>query len=181
VPEPAPVVTHDLEPVAVIRNGVQSEILSAAKVQQQVDETSREAAVWNPENIGVQYEDDVLWGSWAQADQERSYRSAYADEGAWPKSVTRDLWDILTAAWTEVGWADDVLDALASGETEITEATQQVIDVMEVLADTLANEPDGAARTVARALATRVLKDGLKVKVEEDQLPHDVLSEAFGW
>ncbi len=40
------------------------------------------AAAWCPEDIGVQCEDDVLWGSWAQADQERAYRSAYADEGA---------------------------------------------------------------------------------------------------
>ena len=52
---------------------------------------------------------------------------------------------------------------------------------MEVLADTLADEPEGAARTVARALATRVLKLGVKVKVEGDQLPHEALSEAFGW
>jgi hypothetical protein len=107
------------------------------------------AGAWCPEDVGVQYEDDVLWGSWAQADHERSCRSAYADEGAWPRSVTRDLWDILTAAWAEVSWADDVLDALAGGETEITEEAQQVIDVMEILADALADESDGAARTVA--------------------------------
>jgi hypothetical protein len=150
-------------------------------MRQQVEEASRNAAVWNPEDIGVQYEDDVLWGSWAQADQERAYRSAYADDSAWPKSVTRDLWDALVAVWGEVGWADDVLDALVGGETEITEETQRVIDVMEVLADTLADEPEGATRTVARALATRVLKLGVKVKTEDGQAPYEVLSEAFGW
>ena len=52
---------------------------------------------------------------------------------------------------------------------------------MEVLADTLADEPEGSVRTVAPALATRVLKDELKVKVEDDQLPHEALFEAFGW
>jgi len=52
---------------------------------------------------------------------------------------------------------------------------------MEVLADTLADEPDGSVRTVARALANRVLKDGLAVKTEDGQAPYEVLSEAFGW
>ena len=52
---------------------------------------------------------------------------------------------------------------------------------MEVLADALAEAPDGSVRTVARALTNRVLKDGLRVKVEDDQLPHGALSEAFGW
>jgi hypothetical protein len=36
-------------------------------------------------------------------------------------------------------------------------------------------------RTVARALANRVLKDGLKVKTDAGQAPYEVLSEAFGW
>jgi hypothetical protein len=61
-PEPSPIVTHDLEAVTVVRNGVQS-TLSAAEVRQMVEDASRKAAVWNPEDIGVQYEDDVLWGS----------------------------------------------------------------------------------------------------------------------
>jgi len=59
--------------------------------------------------------------------------------------------------------------------------TQRVINVMEVLADTLADEPDGSVRTVARALANRLLKAGLKVKTEAGQAPYEVLSEAFGW
>ena len=98
-----PVVTHELETVTVICNGVQSTI-SAAEMRQQVEEASRKAAVWSPEDIGVQYEDDVLWGSWAAADRERSYRSAYADDNAWPKSITRDLWDALVAVWGPVVW-----------------------------------------------------------------------------
>jgi hypothetical protein len=181
VPEPAPLVTHDLEPVTVVRNGVQSEILSAAEMRQQVEDASRNAAVWNPEDIGVQYEDDVLWGSWAQADQERSYRSAYADDSAWPKSVTRDLWDALAAVWGEIGWADDVLDALVGGDTELMPEARRVVGAMEMLANALAAEPDGSVRTVARALANWVLKDGLKVKTVDGQAPYEVLSEAFKW
>ena len=50
-----------------------------------------------------------------------------------------------------------------------------------ILADILAAEPDGSVRTVARALANRVLKDGLKVKTEDGQAPYEVLSEALGW
>ena len=52
---------------------------------------------------------------------------------------------------------------------------------MEVLVDTLADESEGAARTVARVVATCVLKLGVKVTVEDDQLPRETLSEAFGW
>ena len=79
--------------------------------------TSPISSVRSPEDLGVQNEDDVVWGLRAAASQERSYRSAYADDGAWPKSVTRDFWDILVTAWYEVGWADDVLDALVGSET----------------------------------------------------------------
>jgi hypothetical protein len=82
---------------------------------------------------------------------------------------------------SKVGWADDVLDALADGETEFTEEVQRILDVMEVLADTLADEPSGSSRTVARALAHRILKDGVKVKTEDGQAPYEVLSETFGW
>jgi hypothetical protein len=159
---------------------VQSEI-AGSEFHQLVEDASRNAVVWNPEDIGVQYEDDVLWGSWAQADQERSYRSAYADDSAWPRSVTRDLWDALVTVWDKVGWADDVLDALSGGETEIAPEAQRVIGAMEVLADALADESEGSVRTVARALATRVLKLGVKISVDDDQLPHEALSEAFGW
>jgi len=180
-PEPAPIVTHDLEPITVIRNGVQSEILSAAEVQQQVEDASRKAAVWDPEELDAPFENDVLWASQVEAEQDRAYRSAYADDSAWPKSVTRDLWDILLVAWSQVGWADDVLDALMGGETEITEETRLVVDVMEVLADAVVDELDGSVRTVARALANRVLKDGLAVKTEDGQAPYEVLSETFGW
>ena len=95
--------------------------------------------------------------------------------------MTRDLWDALAAAWAEVGWADDVLDALAGVEIEITPEARRVVGAMEVLANTLADELDGALRTVLRALANRVLKDGLKVKTEDGQAPYEVLSEAFGW
>jgi hypothetical protein len=108
------------------------------------------AVAWCPEDIGVQYEDDVLWGSWAQADRERSYRSAYADDSAWPKSLTRGLWDVLSTVWGGVGWVDDVLDVLVGGETELTQEAQRAIGVMKVPADALADEPEGAVRTVAR-------------------------------
>jgi hypothetical protein len=50
-----------------------------------------------------------------------------------------------------------------------------------ILAKILAAEPDGSVRTVARALANWVLKDGLKVKTVDGQAPYEVLSEAFGW
>ena len=52
---------------------------------------------------------------------------------------------------------------------------------MEVLADTLADEPDGSVRTVARALANRVLKLGVKFKTEDGRTPYEVLSDALGW
>ena len=54
------------------------------------------------------------------------------------------------------------------------------VGAMEILADILTDEPAGSVRTVARALANRVLKDGLKVKTEDGQAPYEVLSEAFG-
>jgi len=179
-PGPAPVVTHDLEPITVIRNGVQSTI-SAAEMRQQVEDASRKAAVWDPEQLDAPFENDVLWGSQVEAEQDRAYRSAYADDSAWPKSITRDFWDILVGAWGQAGWAQDVLDALIGGETEIAEETQLVIDVMEVLSDAVADEPDGSVRTVARALANRVLKDGLAVKTEAGQAPYEALAETFGW
>jgi hypothetical protein len=180
-PGPAPIVTHDLEAITVIRNGVQAEILSAAEMREQVEAASRKAAVWDPEQLDAPFENDVLWGSQVEAEQDRAYRSAYADDSAWPKSITRDFWDILVGAWGQAGWAQDVLDALIGGETEIAEETQLVIDVMEVLSDAVADEPDGSVRTVARALANRVLKDGLAVKTEDGQAPYEVLSETFGW
>ena len=96
-------------------------------------------------------------------------------QGALP--TVAKYWDVLAMGGSEVGWAGDVLDALAGVKTEIAEEGQQVIAAMGVLAD----EPEGSARTVARALANRVLKDGLKVKTEDGQSPHKVLSEALGW
>ena len=87
----------------------------------------------------------------------------------------------VAGAWGEVGYAEDVLDALVGGHTELTPEARWVVGAMEMLADVLADEPDGSVRTVARAMANRVLKLGVKVKTEDGQSPYEVLSETFGW
>ena len=177
-PEPEPIVTHDLEAVTVIRNGVQSEI-SGDVFRQEVEAASRSPVVWSPEETGVQYE--PMWARDVKADRDRSYRSAYADDSAWPEVVTRKLWRQVCDAWLMVGAASDVMDPLLGGETEIPESAEKAIEAMEDLAEALAEAGDGNARTVSRALARRIVKMGVLVDTEPGQLPVEALSEAIGW
>jgi hypothetical protein len=180
VPEPEPVVTHDLEATTVIRNGVQTEI-AGSEFRQLVEDASRNAVVWSPEETGVQYETDTPWGSWAAADQARSYRSAYADDATWPESVTRRYWVPVVTAWNELGYPQDVLDAMLGGETELTDDVQQVLRAMEDLADVLADEPEGSIRTVAYALARKIAWRRAEIKAEEGRSPVEVLYEHICW
>jgi hypothetical protein len=106
VPEPEPVVTHDLEAVTVVRNGVQSEI-AGSEFRQKVEDASRNAVVWSPEETGVQYETDTPWGSWAAADQSRSYRSAHAYDAIWLESITRRCWVPVVTPWNKVGYPQE--------------------------------------------------------------------------
>jgi hypothetical protein len=120
----------------VIRNGVQTETLSAAEMREAVEATSAKAAAWCEEEI----EDDdrfESWPSWVATDRTRSYRSPYADDAAWPKSITRQVWAGVVGAWAEVGEAGDVLDALTGGETKIPETARRAVETMEGLVSTL--------------------------------------------
>ena len=82
----------------------------------------------------------------------------------------------------ENGWDEDELAAKLGRVLDLNGRRNGLeSQLVGILADILAAEPDGSVRTVARALANRVLKDGLKVKTEDGQAPYEVLSEAFGW
>jgi hypothetical protein len=179
VPEPEPVVTHDLEAVTVMRNGVQSEI-SAAEMEQMVEAACRRAAVWTPDEDGVQFETDVPWSSWVIEEQARSCHSPFVDDRAWPKAVS-PLWADLLNSWQAAGVASDVLDALMGGEIEIPDTALWAVKEMEGLADVLADEPEGSTQTVARALAYRLAKMGVEVKREDGQLPAEALYEQICW
>jgi hypothetical protein len=164
--------------VTVIRNGVQSEI-PGSEFRQMVEDASRNAVVWSPEESGVQYE--PMWARDREADRGRSYRSAYADDSTWPEVVTRKLWKQVCDAWLMVGAASDVMDPLLGGETEIFESAERAVVAMEELAEILAEVGDGNVRTVARALARRIVQMGVLVDTEPGQLPVEALSEAIGW
>lgn len=131
--------------------------------------------------LSASYETDTPWGSWAAADQARSYRSAYADDAIWPESVTKRYWVPVVMAWNEVGYPQDVLDAMLGGETELTDDVQRVLRAMEDLADVLADEPEGSIRTVAYALARKLAWRRAEIKAEEDRSPVEVLHEHFCW
>ena len=57
-------------------------------------------------------ETDSPWPTRLEADATRAYHSPYADDNAWLTSVSRKVWNGVVRAWAEVGWADNVLDAL---------------------------------------------------------------------
>ena len=80
-----------------------------------------------------------------------------------------------------VGAASDVMDPLLGGETEIPESAERAVAAMEELAEALAKAGDGNVRTVARALARRIVQMGVLVDTEPGQLPVEALSEAIGW
>jgi len=64
---------------------------------------------------------DSPWPSWLEGEENRAYRSPYADDAAWPKSVTRSTWASLVAAWKNAGDADQVFAAMVGGETGFSE------------------------------------------------------------
>jgi hypothetical protein len=80
-----------------------------------------------------------------------------------------------------VGAESDVMDPLLGGETEIPESAVNAVEAMEDLAEALAEAGDSNTRTVARALARRIVNMGVSVATEPGQLPVEVLSEAIGW
>ena len=177
-PEPEPVVRHNLDPVTVIRNGVQCE-LSGDLFRQQVEAASRQAVVWSPEETGVQFE--PMWARDREAEEGRAFKSAYADDAAWPVTVTRKLWRRVVDTWLMVGAASDVMDPLLGGETEIPESAERAVTAMEDLAEALAQAGDGNVRTVARALARRIVNNGVFVSTGPGELPVEALSESIGW
>ena len=108
-------------------------------MRQQVEDASRKAAVWTAEEDSVdQYETDVPWGTWAAEEETRSFRSAFVDDSAWPDEASQN-WRELVLAWSLVGHADDVMDALLGGETEIPVEAQYAVEQMEELAEALAD------------------------------------------
>ena len=80
-----------------------------------------------------------------------------------------------------VGAASDVMDPLLGGETEIPESAERAVTAMEELAEVLAEAGDGNVRTVARALARRIVQMGVLVDTEPGELPIEALSDAIGW
>jgi len=173
-------VTGALDPLTVIRDGVQTTI-PGDEAAELVKAASVQVAMWTPEDLEDHSETDTPWPTRAEADATRAYRSPCADDAAWPASATREVWGALVHGWSEVGWADQVLDALTGAEIELTEAEKWVVQAMEDLADRLAGEEDGACRTVAAALARKVYALGVHVKADDGQTPQDALYEAFAW
>jgi hypothetical protein len=185
VPEPAPVVARELAATYVTRHNRETGALtrqevSGAEFAEMVEAASRQSAVWTPEDVGVQYETDVPWGSWAAEEETRSFRSAFADDNAWPDEASQN-WRDLVLAWSLVSHADDVMDALLGSETEIPESAQYAVEQMEALAEALADVTDGQARTVARALARRIVHFGVQVRTEPGELPTEALSDSLAW
>jgi hypothetical protein len=112
-PVPAPVVTHELEPVTIrtIRNGVQeTRTLSGEELRREIEKASRGSVQWTRDETEVHYETDGPWPRWRAADATRSFRSPYRDDNAWPDSVTRTLFGAVLEPWDWVGWAGNVLD-----------------------------------------------------------------------
>ena len=137
--------------------------------------------MWVPDEFVDNSEMDSPWPSWLEGEENRAYRSPYADDAAWPKSVTRKMWAELVAAWKNVGDADQVFAAMVGGECELSEDEQRVLVLLENLADALSEETDGSARTVASALANKVHALGVRVKAEDDQTPQEALRDTFAW
>jgi len=179
-PEAEPVVKGALDPIAVIRNGVQ-ETISGEELAQMVNRASDNAPMWVPDEFVDYRETDSPWSSWLEGEENRAYRSPYADDAAWPKSVTCKMWAERVAAWKNVGDADQVFAAMVGGECELSEDEQRVLVLLENLADALSEETDGSARTVASALANKVHALGVRVKAEDDQTPQEALRDTFAW
>jgi hypothetical protein len=95
--------------------------------------------------------------------------------------VTVELYREVLTAWRQVGYAADVFDALMGVSTEAPDEAQGAIEMMEYLAEVLADESDGSVRGVARALARRVARMPLVVQVEEGQSREAALAEALCW
>jgi len=180
VPAPEPVVVHDLKDILVVRNGVQT-VISAAEVAVAVEEASRNAAVWSDGDDEEFYETDSPWEQWKVDDATRSYHSPSADDAVWPDSVTRKLWTDAIAAWSLVGWADDVLTVLEGTFSSDTGEVVAAVEATIALGEALAGEPEGSARTVARTLANKVHALGVHVKAEDGQTPQESLYERLCW
>jgi len=175
VPEPEPVIAHDLEAVKVTRNGVQTEV-TGAEMRQLVEEASHSAVVWAPEESGVQYETDMPWPSWVEADSTRSYRSPYQDEATIPTwlegrlAYALNVWREWHQSRLELGLrpgAGPILDTLLNTSSEFFEEyfldseQSEVAEAMLGLAEALADEPDGLSNTVACWLAEELVSAGL--------------------
>jgi len=146
-----------------------------------VSRASDNVPMWVPDEFVDHSETDSPWPSWLEGEENRAYRSPYADDAAWPKSVTRSTWASLAAAWKNAGDADQVFAAMVGGECELSEDEQRVLVLLENLADALSEETDGSARTVASALANKVHALGVQVKTEDDQTPQEALRDTFAW
>ena len=170
---PSPVVTHELEAVTVIRNGVQTE-MSAAEATEAVEAASRTSVVWSPEETGVQYESDAIpWVAWEEGDRTRAYRSPYLDDSIIPERVARYLQEAVVNAWAYFAdicevmnmypSATAILTALEGSEVWLSDAEQYAVDSTLALAEMLADESDGCANTVALWLAEEITSEGLVV------------------
>jgi len=157
--QPTSVVTHDLAPTTVIRNGVQTE-MSAANMREAVEAASKGTVPWVLEQCNVQYE------------EREEGPDFYPDESVWPKKVDRRLWLELLGVWAWVECPGVVLDALAGEDISPSSAEAAAIELMDTLAVALADEADGSCRRVAGALAFRV-------KAQHDAVDKQALYEAF--
>jgi len=182
VPEPEPVVNHDLDDIVVTTNGVQS-MITGAEMRDLVIAASRGNATWIGEGEeDSQDDDDTPWATHLAADGMRAWETATADENTWPTVVSKQVWKDTVDAWATIGWAGDVLDILdgtapESGEPRITTAVVS----LEILGDVLLDEPDGSTRIVARALANRLHANGVIIGHEDDQTAQDALFERICW
>jgi hypothetical protein len=149
-----------LDPITVIRNGVQ-EAISGEVLAQMVNRASDNVPMWVPDEFVDHSETDSPWPSWLEGEDNRTYRSLYAD-AAWPKSVIRRMWASLAATWKNVGDADQVFAAVAGAECELSEDEQRVLVLLQNLADALLEPPQLAFICVV--VADKVPIDGIAFK-----------------
>ena len=129
-----------LDPITVIRNGVQGAI-SGEELAQMVNRASDNVPMWVPDEFADNSDMDSPWSSWLEGEENRAYRSPYADDAAWPKSMIRRMWTSLAAAWKNVGDADQVFAAMVGAECELSEDEQRVLVLLQNLADALLEPP----------------------------------------
>jgi hypothetical protein len=82
----------------------------------------------------------------------------------------------------ENGWGEDELAANLGQVLDLNRQTSGLErQLVGILAETLADAPDGSVRIVARVLAHIIVDKGVSVKTDPGQVPQEALYEALCW